>query len=182
MCDYTPTPSQKKPVIDRVEATTDTLTSRGGLALFVRYLDRIGLETPVGQWFGPLRRSAKGLGVWATFVQVCCFFLDGTSRHLVHFDRLKRDAGYAAVLETTPERLLSSHAVKRFFQAFGWGRIFLFRRLLQRLFLWRLNLAQPAVVILGLDTMVLDNDEALQRVGVEPTYKKVKGFQPLQMT
>jgi len=182
MCDYTPTPSQKKPVIDRVEATTDTLTSRGGLALFVRYLDRIGLETPVGQWFGPLRRSAKGLGVWATFVQVCCFFLDGTSRHLVHFDRLKRDAGYAAVLETTPERLLSSHAVKRFFQAFGWGRIFLFRRLLQRLFLWRLNLAQPAVVILGLDTMVLDNDEALQRVGVEPTYKKVKGFQPLQVT
>jgi hypothetical protein len=37
-------------------------------------------------------------------------------------------------------------------------------------------------VILGLDSMVLDNDEALVRHGVRPTYKRVKGFQPLQMT
>jgi len=35
--------------------------------------------------------------------------------------------------------------------------------------------------MLGLDTMVLDNDEAVKRHGVKPTYKKVKGFQPLQM-
>ena len=36
--------------------------------------------------------------------------------------------------------------------------------------------------MLGLDTMVMDNDEALQRQGVRPTYKRVKGFQPLQMS
>jgi len=182
MSDSTPKQSPKKQVIDRVEATADTLTGRGGLALFVRYLERIGLEAPGGKWFGPLRRSAKGVEVWAVFVQACCFFLDGTSRRLVHFDRLKRDAGYAAVLETTPDRLLSSHAVKRFFQSFRWGRIFLLRGLLQQLFLWRLNLAKPPVVLRGLDTMVLDNDEAPKRQGVEPTYKKVKGFQPLQVT
>ena len=29
--------------------------------------------------------------------------------------------------------------------------------------------------------MVMDNDEAQKRHGVEPTYKKKKGFQPLQM-
>ncbi len=29
--------------------------------------------------------------------------------------------------------------------------------------------------------MVLNNDDALQREGVEPTYKKVKGFHPVQM-
>jgi len=29
---------------------------------------------------------------------------------------------------------------------------------------------------------VMDNDEAQRRHGVEPTYKKVKGFQPLQMS
>jgi hypothetical protein len=29
--------------------------------------------------------------------------------------------------------------------------------------------------------MVMDNDDALKREGVDPTYKKVKGFQPLQM-
>ena len=32
-----------------------------------------------------------------------------------------------------------------------------------------------------MDTMVLDNDDALKRHGVEPTYKKVKGFHPLQL-
>ena len=29
--------------------------------------------------------------------------------------------------------------------------------------------------------MVMNNDEAERRGGVKPTYKKVKGFQPLQM-
>ncbi len=29
--------------------------------------------------------------------------------------------------------------------------------------------------------MVLDNDDALKREGVEPTYKPVKGFQPLDI-
>src|SRR6266576_207785 len=37
------------------------------------------------------------------------------------------------------------------------------------------------VVMLTLDTMVMDNDEALQREGCDPTYKKVKGFQPLHL-
>lgn len=35
--------------------------------------------------------------------------------------------------------------------------------------------------MLTLDTMVMDNDEAKKREGVQPTYKKKKGFQPLQM-
>ena len=72
--------------------------------------------------------------------------------------------------------------MKRFFKAFSWFRIWLFRGLLQQLFLWRLKLAQPKMVELGIDTMVMDNDEANGRHGVQPTYKKVKGFQPLQMT
>ena len=29
--------------------------------------------------------------------------------------------------------------------------------------------------------MVMDNDDSLQREGVDPTYKKVKGFQPLHL-
>jgi len=45
-----------------------------------------------------------------------------------------------------------------------------------------LKLAEPEIIELGIDTMVMDNDEASKRHGVEPTYKKVKGFQPLQMT
>jgi hypothetical protein len=52
---------------------------------------------------------------------------------------------------------------------------------LQTLFLWRLRIVRPEVVELGIDTMVMDNDDALCRDGVKPTYKKKKGFQPLQM-
>jgi len=41
---------------------------------------------------------------------------DGTSRHLVYFDQLKRDEGYAAVIENSPEEMLGSHQIKRFFR------------------------------------------------------------------
>jgi hypothetical protein len=129
-----------------------------------------------------IRKNAKGQPVSEIFKQVFCFLLDGTSRHLVYFDALKKDAGYAAAIETAPAQLLSSHAVKRFFRAFSWYRIWLFRGLLKQLFRWRLQIRQPQVVVLGLDTMVMDNDEARKRHGVEPTYKKVNGFQPLQLT
>jgi hypothetical protein len=116
------------------------------------------------------------------FHQIFCFLVDGTSRHLVYFDQLKADEGYARGIETDPGAMASSHAIKRFFGAFGWGRIWTFRRVLRRLWLWRLGLEQPRVVILGIDTMVMDNDEAQLREGCQPTYQKVKGFQPLQLT
>jgi hypothetical protein len=169
-------------VIDRVEATSDTLTSRGGLSIFVSYLRNIAISPVLESLFGSLRKSSKGQPVSEVFKQVFCFLLDGTSRHLVHFDALKKDDGYAAAIETAPEQMLSSHAVKRFFGAFSWYRIWLFRSLLKQLFRWRLQIQKPKVVILGMDTMVMDNDEAQRRHGVEPTYKKVKGFQPLQLT
>lgn len=169
-------------IIDGVEVTADTLTGRGGLSLFVRYLRGIGVAPQLETFFGSLRRSRKGQAIAEVFKQLFCFFVDGTSRHLVYFDTLQDDEGYARATETAPEGLLSSHAVKRFFRGFWWPRIYLFRRLLQRLFLWRLRLERPEVVILGLDTMVMDNDEAEARHGVKPTYKRVKGFQPLQMS
>ena len=129
-----------------------------------------------------MRRNRKGQPIIEIFKQLFCFFIDGTSRHLIYFDALAKDAGYGAAMETTPDRMLSSHAVKRFFRSFWWPRIYLFRHLLQRLFLWRIALQAPAMIVLGIDTMVMDNDEARVRHGVKPTYKKVKGFQPLQMT
>ena len=174
--------AKSKTFIDRVEITTDTLTGRGGLSLFVRYLRGIGLYPQLETFFGSIRRSRKGQPISEVFKQLFCFFMDGTSRHLVHFDALCRDGGYAGAIESKPAAMLSSHAVKRFFRSFWWPRIYLFRHLLQRLFLWRLRLHKPAVVMLGIDTMVMDNDEARVRHGVRPTYKRVKGFQPLQMT
>jgi hypothetical protein len=110
-----------------------------------------------------------------------CFMMDGTSRHLVYFDHLKNDVGYAGTIETDMKEMASSHTIKRFFKRFSFVRVYLFRRLLHNLFIWRLKIAQPSVIELGIDTMVLDNDDADCRHGVKPTYKKKKGFQPLQM-
>src|SRR3970040_1502499 len=171
-----------KPIIHDVAITPDTLTGRGGLPLFSRYLRGTGLLAELDHLFGSIRKSAKGQPIGELFHQLFCFFLDGTSRHLVRFDEMRRDAGYTAGIETAPERMASSHMIKRFFGAFRGHQTWLFRRVLQQLFLWRVKLAQPAVIVLGIDTMVMDNDEAEQRHGVQPTYKKVKGFQPLQIT
>ena len=132
--------------IQGIEKTSDTLTGRAGLALFSRYLAGIGIFSALQRLFGSLRKNGKGQPVVEIFKQVFCFFLDGSSRHLVYFDALKKDEGYAGAIETQPEALVSSHAVKRFFGSFRRWRIWLFRRLLQQLFLWRLRIRQPLVI------------------------------------
>jgi len=179
MGQYSPNSNRK---IDSISTTSDTLTSRGGLALFVKYLTHLDLFPLLERWFGSLRKSRKGTPVVQIFKELCCFFLDGTSRHLTYFDTLKPDPGYAGVLEATPDTLSSSHTIKRFFAAFSFVRVWLFRHLLQRLFLWRLQVEQPAVIYLDLDVMPMDNDDAAQREGVQPTYKHSRGFAPLQLT
>lgn len=171
-----------KGTIDAAQPTREALSSRAGLTLFVRYLKGIEIAPVLERLFGSIRRNRKGQPVSEIFKQVLCFLVDGSSRHLVHFDHLREDPGYTATIENIPETMLSSHAVKRFFNSFWWPRIYLFRRLLQKLFVWRLNLAKPSAVVLGIDVMVMDNDEARKRHGVRPTYKRVKGFAPLQMT
>jgi hypothetical protein len=108
--------------------------------------------------------------------------MDGTSPHLVHFDHLREDAVYAQSIETPRGVMLSSHAVKRFFGSFWWPRIYLFRRLLQKLLLWWLRIEKQKAFLLGLDVMVMDNDDALKRHGLRPTYKRAKGFAPLQLS
>jgi hypothetical protein len=167
--------------ICKVESTDDTLTGRGGLAIFNRYLCEVGVYEVLEGSFGHFRKSAKGLDTWRLFKQVFLFFFDGTSRHLTYFDELKKDKGYAGTVEERVENLASSHTIKRFFKLFFLSSVVLFRQVLRRLFLWRLKIEQPDEIELTVDTMVMDNDEANAREGVQPTYKKVKGFQPLQI-
>jgi len=167
--------------INEVGITDDIITGRGGLALFVRYLTSINLLPFLHESFGNLRKSAKGLSVTQLFLQIFGFLFDGTSRHLRYFDTLAQDKGYAAAIETDMNDMASSHTIKRFFALFTWCHGGLFRKILNQLFVWRLKLSRPGVVELAIDTMVMDNDEALIRHGVQPTYKKKKGFQPLHM-
>ncbi|MCD4776109.1 MAG: IS1380 family transposase, partial [Candidatus Aegiribacteria sp.] len=167
--------------IKRIEVTNDKLTSRAGLSPFVRYLDSIDIFPSLEKLFGSIRKNRKGQKISSIFKQIICFLADGTSSHISYFDNLKNDEGYAGGIEAAATEMLSSHSVKRFFRKFSPLHYFMFRRLLQKLFIWRLNLEKPSVIILGVDTMVMDNDDAVLRHGVQPTYIKKKGFQPLQL-
>ena len=167
--------------ISKLEATTDTLTSRGGLAFFVKYVETVGIMGLLLSKFEGIKKSAKGVSLKNLFLQTLCFFLDGTSRHVNYFDQLKKNTGYTAVIEIPARQMASSHAMKRFFGAFRIFAAAAFRWVLKELFIWRLKLAAPRAVVLTLDTMVMDNDEAVKREGCDPTYKKVKGFQPLHL-
>jgi hypothetical protein len=167
--------------INNVDTTEDTITGRGGLLLFSRYLEQIGIWEVLDAKFGLLRKSSKGLPLWILFKQIFCFFVDGTCRHLTYFNQLKADEGYAAAIETKQSQLASSHMIKRFFRLFGWYYSRHFRWVLKRLFIWRLKATKPDEIELYVDSMVMDNNDANKRHGVQPTYKKEKGFQPLHL-
>ena len=79
-------------------------------------------------------KQEKALDITEIFKQVLCFMTDGTSRRLTYFDELAKDDGYAAAIETDPRSMASSHQIKRFFKAFAWTRVFLFRWLLKKTF------------------------------------------------
>jgi len=114
------------------------------------------------------------------FKQIFCWLLAKTSRHITYFDQLAKDSAYSATIEVDQKDMASSHSMKRFFKSFGFGSAWIFRQVLAQLFCWRLRIETPRLVELSIDTMVMDNDEAKQRQGVEPTYTKKLGFQPLQ--
>ena len=168
--------------VNKVEATNEILTSRAGINLQARYLHTTQVIPLVEQTFGRLRKNSKGASIADLFTQILCWHFDGTSRYLSSFDTLAKDPGYAASIEMDSKRMVSSHAVKRFFNSIPLHYSALFRMLLMRLFVWRLNISKPELIILNVDAMVMDNDDASKREGCEPTYKKVLGFAPLQMT
>jgi len=182
MKNYTVNRNKSKPIINDVDLTEDILTSRAGLSLFVRYLRNIVIFPFLEDLFSNIRKTSKGQEISEIFRQLFCFFIDGTSRHLTYFDTLKEDEGYAKSIETDPVNMLSSHAIKRFFRLILLPWSFSFRKVLQELFLWRLHIVKPTVIMLGMDTMPMNNDDAEKREGAKPTYKKEKGFQPINLT
>ena len=168
--------------INRIETTNATLSNRGGLAFIIRYLESIKFFKLIEETLNSLCLHSKGKKASFIVRQIIAFLIDGTFRAISSFDTLRIDDGYAAILEVKKENLLSSHAVKRFFRKFTYIKCGWLRKVLNTLFIWRLQVVQPSVIVLDSDTMVLDNDDASKREGVSPTYKPVKGFQPLQLT
>src|SRR6266853_908323 len=79
--------------INKLETTDDTLTSRGGLTFFVKYVGSVGVLGLLLEKFMGIKKSAKGVSVGNLFLQALYFFFDGTSRHLSYFDELKKVKG-----------------------------------------------------------------------------------------
>ena len=170
------------PKINNITGTSSLMTSRAGLALIMKYLEKTDILSRLNYKFKHLRNNRKGMSVNNFFKQVISYMIDGSKLDLVYFDELKQDPSYALLLEICQQDLASSHQIKRMFQKFDNAprHINIFRDLLSDVFISHLCSAQPQVVIIGIDTMVMDNDNALQREGCTPTYKKKKGFQPLE--
>jgi len=168
--------------ITKISSTNDKLSARGGISLFLRYIEHTGLYVLISNSiFSFLIKSSKGLKLKSFTKQMLAFFIDGTDMSIAGFDKRKKDKGYAAVLECRCDQLASSHQIKRFFIKLAVIGNLVFNIILNKLFIWRLNIQKPTIIILGIDTMVLDNDSASKREGNEPTYKRKKGFQPLHI-
>lgn len=166
--------------ITKLRVTNDKISGRGGLPLFLRYIENIGLYGLISSTiFLLVTKSSKGLQLQSFLKQMFAFFIDGTDMSISGFDHKKKDEGYAGLLENTVEEMASSHQIKRFFSKMSIITDFLFNKILHELFVWRLKISKPAIIKLGVDTMIMDNDYAKKREGNEFTYKKKNGLQAL---
>ncbi|MCF6269934.1 MAG: IS1380 family transposase [Melioribacteraceae bacterium] len=171
--------------INKIGTTEDKISGRGGLAFYLRYVEQIGFyflsENILGK---QITIGAKGLGLYQFIKQILAYFIDGTYMRMESFNDKKKDRAYTSLLENKGNEMASSHQVKRFFRKLMVNKIGdkIYRKFLHKLFIWRLRIEKPKVIILGVDTMVMNNDDAKKREGVEPTYKKKKGYQPLHIS
>jgi hypothetical protein len=166
---------------DSIQATDDLLTARAGIAPFSQFLTQLGLPEMLADTFKEIRKeSSNSASTKDIFASTLCWLMNGDSRHLTSFDHLVKEKGAAALFNV--DKIPSSHAMKRFLKSFHHGHEKKFRDHLASLFIRRLEAEAPNLVILGVDSMVMDNDDAECRHGVTPTYKNKKGYHPLQMT
>ena len=168
--------------ITQVESTNDTITGRGGLALYAQFLENSGLLSRLGKQLSGFQKNSKGQRPEAIAKQLLCAFADGRGDTMMDFNALRNDPAQAFLLELTPSQMAGSDMMKRFFRKFNGQKWHQLRPILHELFLCRLTREKPSEVILDLDTMVLNNNDAHKREGCKPTYKKVKGFQNLQLS
>ena len=169
--------------INKISITDEKISSRGGLTFFLRYIANIGLYSLIGKFIlAEIVFGKKGLSFQQFLKQIFAYFIDGTNMTLSSFDNKKKDKGYAAILENTENEMASSHQIKRKFAKLSFLPNVLYNRILHALFVWRLKIEKPEIIFLGVDTMVMDNDDSKKKEGCEVTYKKKKGFQPLHIS
>lgn len=163
-----------------IEATTDCLTGRAGIASFAKFLHSLGLPRMLAEAFPNLKKNGKGASTVDFFTSLLCWFMLGDSRHLSSFDDLKKEKCTQTLFGV--EDVPGTAAVKRFLARFVAKHELRFRDILSKLFLRRIRDVRPEVIFLGLDSMVMNNDDASCRQGVDSTYKRCLGYHPLQLT
>jgi hypothetical protein len=168
-------------VIRKIGITDDSLTSRGGLTFVLKYFQNINIIPLITNVFQGIRKSRKGKDLEKIVTQLMMYFIDGCIYTMTRFDELAKDIGYRMAIESCESDMCSSHVIKRFFNATNKLMFSQLQKILLDLFIWRLSIEKPQIIILGLDTMVLNNDDAKKRKGVTYTYKKVFGYHPLHI-
>ena len=171
--------NQNEYEIRKIGMTHDIITGRGGMAFISEFVKNCGIISKVSDVFLGIRKNKKGLDISEIIHQIFCYFIDGTKNTLTYFDELKRDQSYHKTIGANPEKMCSSHIIKRFFAGVKEWMFRKLRKVLLDLFIWRLKKEKPENIIIGIDTMVLDNDDAKKREGVNWTYKKTNGYHPL---
>lgn len=73
----------------------------------MRYIGNTGLASMIENAFGHLRQSGKSESISEITRQFIAFCIDGTKHSIARFDELKKDPGYAAVLECKIDKLTS---------------------------------------------------------------------------
>jgi len=173
--------SQNNFQINRVESTKNLLTSRSGLAPFQKYIEETGILKRLSTEFSSLKGSAKGLAVHEFFNQMLCWFMDGSSRHISSFNDLKKDAGYAATINTTEDKMASSYAIERMCDKFTKFHEPKMRDILLDLCIALMKYENPDILEFSVDSMVMSNEYAKQQQGRNSTYKKTYGYHPMQI-
>ena len=89
--------------ITKIGLTNDNISGRGGLAFFLRYIEKIELYSLIlSVILKKINVNPKGLQLQQFLKQIFAYFMDGTNMSMSGFDTKKNDQGYAAVLERTP--------------------------------------------------------------------------------
>ncbi len=83
--------------INKIEITSDTISGRGGLVLFLRYLEETSFYSLLSRYLEHIKKSKKGLTLYQFLKQIMAFFIDGTDMTITGFDRKRNDGSYAAV-------------------------------------------------------------------------------------
>lgn len=78
--------------ITKIGITNNKISGRGGLPLFLRYIEQIGLYGLItGNISSKNLGNRKGLQLQQFIKQIIAFFIDGTNMSISSFDQSKND-------------------------------------------------------------------------------------------